>query len=329
MFADMGLRTLVIPVLAVLVTVGAAACEPVLEVPPSTTTVPNAPTTTTTAAQVPPRLIGGDEFGGSKLDGARWKAYSSTYGNSGGGSKHCLTPSNVALSDGTLKITSKRQATTCPDGSVQPYSSGFIGSRDVGRFYPLEGTFTVRAKVPHAQGIWPAFWLRHRNGASVAEVDVMEMFHSQTPGKASHALHLDGKINSANGSFPLETPTAAPGWHEFSVRIDRLDGDKDGASDDVRFDFSIDGKATLNYVDLNPRWVNTADPAATWDVALNTAVDGRWVGSPDGVLGQLDQLGRCSLSGIYPNCSSTGLRQVDWSKPVVFEVDWVRVQALA
>jgi hypothetical protein len=149
------------------------------------------------------------------------------------------------------------------------------------------------------------------------------------PGKASHALHLDGEVNSSNRSFALESPTATPGWHEFSVRIDRLDGDKDGASDDVRFDFSIDGKATLSYVDLNPRWVNAADPAATWDVALNTAVDGRWVGSPDGQLGRLDQLGRCSLSGTYPNCSSTGLRQVDWSKPVVFEVDWVRIQALA
>lgn len=329
MFADMRLRTLVSPVLALLVAVGAAACEPVPEVPTSTTTVSNAPTTTTTEAPAPPRLIGGDEFGGSKLDASRWKAYSSTYGNSGGGSKHCLTPANVSVSGGTLKITSKRQATTCPDGSTQPYSSGFIGSREAGRFYPLEGTFTVRAKVPHAQGIWPAFWLRHRNGAGVAEVDILEVFHSQVPGKASHALHLDGEVNSSNRSFALESPTATPGWHEFSVRIDRLDGDKDGASDDVRFDFSIDGKATLSYVDLNPRWVNAADPAATWDVALNTAVDGRWVGSPDGQLGRLDQLGRCSLSGTYPNCSSTGLRQVDWSKPVVFEVDWVRIQALA
>ena len=324
MFADMRLRTLVSPVLALLVAVGAAACEPV-----TTTTTTTTPTTTTTEAPTPPRIIGGDEFGGSTLDASRWKAYSSTYGNSGGGSKHCLTPSNVSVSDGTLKITSKRQATTCPDGSTQPYSSGFIGSREAGRFYPLEGTFTVRAKVPHAQGIWPAFWLRHRNGAGVAEVDILEVFHSQVPGKASHALHLDGEVNSSNRSFALESPTATPGWHEFSVRIDRLDGDKDGASDDVRFDFSIDGKATLSYVDLNPRWVNAADPAATWDVALNTAVDGRWVGSPDGQLGRLDQLGRCSLSGTYPNCSSTGLRQVDWSRPVVFEVDWVRVQALA
>lgn len=329
MFADMRLRTLVSPVLALLVAVGAAACEPVPEVPTSTTTVSNAPTTTTTEAPAPPRLIGGDEFGGSKLDASRWKAYSSTYGNSGGGSKHCLTPANVSVSGGTLKITSKRQATTCPYGSTQPYSSGFIGSREAGRFYPLEGTFTVRAKVPHAQGIWPAFWLRHRNGSSVAEVDILESFHSQAPGRATHALHLDGKINAANRATWFEAPTATPGWHTFSVRIDRLDGDSDGARDDVRFDFSIDGKATLSYVNLNPRWVNAADPAATWDIALNTAVDGRWVGSPDGPLGRLDQLRRCSLSGTYPNCSSTGLRQVDWSRPVVFEVDWVRVQALA
>lgn len=319
MFAVMGLRTFATPVLAVLVAVGAAACEP----------VPTVPTTTTTTIPAPsPRLIGGDEFDGTKLDVTKWKPYSGVYGNSGGGSKHCLTPSNVVVSGGTLKITSKRQPTTCSDQSVQPYSSGFVGSREAGRFYPLEGTFTVRAKVPHGQGVWPAFWLRHRNGASVAEVDILESFHAQAPGKVSQVLHLDGEINTANQATWFETPTAAPGWHTFSVRIDRLDGDSDGAVDDVRFDFSVDGKTTHGFVDLNPRWVSAAPSTATWDVSINTAVDGRWVGNPDGELGRLDQVRRCSLSGTYPACSSKGLRRIDWSAPVVFEVDWLRVEDL-
>ena len=150
MFADMRLRVLLTPVLALGITVAAVACEPTIPTGESTTT--SAPTwTPTTAApttSVPaPRVIGGDEFDGSTLDGSKWKAYSSTYGNSGGGSRHCLTPNNVAVSGGTLKITSERESTRCPDGTVQPYSSGFIGSREVGRFYPLEGTFTVRAPV--------------------------------------------------------------------------------------------------------------------------------------------------------------------------------------
>jgi beta-glucanase (GH16 family) len=333
MFADMSLRAFLTPVLALGIAVGAVACQPTIPTGGTTTTSTptwtptTAPPTTTTVPA--PRLLGGDEFDGSRLDGSKWKAYSNTYGNSGGGSRHCLSPNNVAVSGGSLKITSKRQAITCSDGTVQPYSSGFIGSREVGRFYPLEGSFTVRAKVPHGQGVWPAFWLRHRNGASVAEVDILESFHAQVPGKASQVLHLDGEINTANRATWFETPTATPGWHTFSVRIDRLDGDRDGAADDVRFDFSIDGKATHGYVDLNPRWVSAADPAATWDVAINTAVDGRWVGNPDGELGRLDQIRRCSLSGTYPACSTTGLRRIDWSAPVVFEIDWLRVEALS
>lgn len=330
MFAVMRLRTILTPILAIGISVGAAACEPL---PPTgsttTTTAPTwTPTSTSTTTAPPAATVVGDEFGGSTLDVSKWKAYSSTYGNSGGGSRHCLTPNNVAVSNGTLKITSQRQATRCPDGSTQPFSSGFVGSREVGRYYPLEGTFTVRAKVPHGQGIWPAFWLRHRNGAGVAEVDILESFHAQAPGKASQVLHLDGEVNTANRATWFETPTATPGWHTFSVRIDRLDGDRDGAADDVRFDFLVDGKATHSYVDVNPRWVSAASPAATWDVAINTAVDGRWVGNPDGELGRLDQIRRCSLSGTYPACSTTGLRRIDWSAPVVFEIDWLRVETL-
>ena len=323
MFATMRPRPVLIFLLAASIVGSAAACEPQSPLPPA------GETTITTAVTEPVHgLLGGDEFDGASLDASKWGAYSSTYGNSGGGSRHCLTPDNVEVSGGSLKITSDREQTRCPDGSVQPYSSGFIGSRDAGRYYPLEATFTVRAKVPHGQGIWPAFWLRHRNGAGVAEVDILESFHAQVPGKATQVLHLDGEVNTANRSSWFENPTATPGWHTFSVRIERLDGDRDGSRDDVRFDFSIDGDPTHSYVDLDPKWLWASDPSATWDIALNTAVDGRWVGNPDGELGRLDQIRRCSLRGTYPDCSSTGLRRVDWSKSVVFEVDWVRVEAL-
>ena len=316
------LRSALVPTLAVAVGLALAACEPA-------TTPPTVPTTVSTTVTPTPLTIGGDEFHGTGLDASRWRAYSGTYGNAGGGSRHCLAPSNVTVADDVLRITSERTPTPCADGSVQPYRSGFIGSREAGRYYPLEGTFTVRAKVPHAQGIWPAVWLRHRNGAGVAEVDLLESFHAQAPGRVSQVLHLDGKVNVANRATFFESPTPTPGWHTFAVRIDRLDGDGDGREDDVRFDFSVDGRATHGHLDVDPRWLAAADPAATWDVAINTAVDGRWVGDPDGALGRLDQIGRCSISGQYPDCSATGIRRVDWSRPVTFEIDWVRVDALA
>ena len=32
-----------------------------------------------------------------------------------------------------------------------------IGSREVGKYYAGYARFEIRAKVPHAQGLWPAF----------------------------------------------------------------------------------------------------------------------------------------------------------------------------
>lgn len=306
---------------------GLLGCQPTPPVTVPGTTTPAAPTTTapptTTTAPATPRL--GDEFDGAGLDATRWRAEHSTYGNAGGGSRHCLLPTNVVVAGGSLRITSSKAQTRCPDGSVQPYSSGLVGSRGVGRYYPLEATFAIRAKVPAAQGIWPAFWLRHRNGASVAEVDILESFHSQVPGRATQSLHLDGVTNTATRSTPFETPSATPGWHEFAVAIRRVADPSAPGLPAVRFDFSIDGRPTHSYVDVDPAWLKGTDPTSAWDVALNTAVDGRWVGDPDGALGRLDQISRCSLSGTYPACSSTGLRRVDWTAPVVFEIDWLRV----
>ncbi len=288
-------------------------------------------TLTATAAcePAPPIPVGGDEFDGTTIDPARWLAYAGTYGNSGGGSRHCLTPGNVAVRDGMARITARRGPVACADGSVQPYTSGFLGSRDVGRYQPLEGTFAIRARVPAAQGIWPAFWLRHRAGAGVAEVDVLELFHAQVPGKVTQTLHLDGRANVAKRSTWFEQPSATPGWHEFSVRIDVIDVAGSGAAPDVRFDFAVDGTTTFSHVDLDPAWPARADPSATWDLAVNIAVDGRWVGDPDGVLGRLDQLGRCAQPGTYPACPATGIRRVDWSHPPTFDIDWIRVTPLA
>ncbi|MCU1499369.1 MAG: hypothetical protein JWM47_3322, partial [Acidimicrobiales bacterium] len=74
-------------------------------------------------------------------------------------------------------------------------------------------------------------------------------------------------------------------------------------------------------------WTDT-DPAATWDIALNQAVGGNWVGGPDDTLGYLRDVNRCSLGGTAPNgCLTTGLRRVNWSAPgsTTYQVDYVRV----
>lgn len=290
--------------LTIVASLGLVACEPEPPTPP------------------PPgdwTLVGGDEFDGTSVDPARWRVYHNTYGD-GNNEMACLTPDNVAVSGGSLKITARQEQVRCPNGSVRRYSSGFLGSREVGVYHPRYARFEMRAKVPHAQGLWPAFWLCHRNGSSTAEVDILEYLHILTPGRGDAALHLDGSKNTSKRGVGFEAPDGASGWHMWAVEISP---DPSG----VRFEFFLDGARFHSYVDTEHRWT-AADPAATWDIAVNLAVGGRWAGDPDGPLGYLPDLGRCSIGGTPPDrCTTTGINRADWTDPeaTTYEIDYVRV----
>ena len=328
--------------------VGLAACQPLP--PDSTGTTPNpppgnvttttqgpvyattttvAPTTTTTA---PPtnnggittpagwKYSGGDEFNGSTVDASKWSEYHNTYGD-GNKELECNSPDNADVSGGALKIQAKKQTVTCPGGAVRSYTTAFLGSREVGKYYPKYARFEMRAKLPHAQGLWPAFWLRHRNGAGVAEVDIMEYFHSQVPGKATQTLHLDGRTNLSKKTTAFEQPTLSPGWHTWAVDIL-----PDPAG--VRFTFYVDGTAVHTYVDTQHNWAEAGTASGTWDIALNMAVGGNWTGAPDDTLGVLRNINRCSISGTFPTtCSTSGIKRVDWANPAstTYDIDYVRV----
>jgi beta-glucanase (GH16 family) len=228
-----------------------------------------------------------------------------------------LTPNNLSVGGGTLKITAKRETLTCPNGSVRSFSSGFIGTRETGTYFPVPGYYEIRAKLPHAQGMWPAFWLRHRNGSSTAEVDVMEYFHSQVPGKTTQTLHLDGVSNVSKKTSFVETPSTTPGWHTWGAAIEPVEGG-------WRFTMYTDGVAVHSYTDTAASWASKAPSEAMFDIAVNLAVGGNWVGHPDDALGVLSNLGRCAQGGTYPNaCTSTGIRRAAF--PEQYEVDYVRV----
>ncbi|MCU1372540.1 MAG: hypothetical protein JWO77_3734 [Ilumatobacteraceae bacterium] len=314
--------------------IGLAACQPAnppngstsTSTPTATTTTTTRTTTTTPSGSGSWTLIGGDEFNGPGVDAANWRALHSTYGDANL-ELACLMPGNVAVAAGQATITPRHQPVTCPGGQARSYTSGFLSARDAGRYFPLEIRVEVRAKVPHAQGLWPAAWLRHVNGASSAEVDIMEYFHSAVPGRTTQTLHLDGRTNVAKATTAIEAPGAPSAWHVWAVEISRTDADGDGIRDDVSFRFLTDGAETLRYTDTRHGWAGSGDPRRTWDVALNLAVGGRWVGRPDGALGVLEDLGRCAQTGTPPACRTTGINRVDWAAPSAnaYAVDYVRV----
>ena len=87
--------------------------------------------------------------------------------------------------------------------------------------------------------------LRHRDGSSIAEVDVMEYFHSQVPGKTSATLHLDRTYNVSKKTAFFEAPTTNPGWHTWAVEIVPV-------SNGVKFTFFLDGNAIQRVLGIRP-----------------------------------------------------------------------------
>jgi len=282
----------------------------------------------------PPVLAGwdvnfADEFDGDSLNTNNWARYHNTYGD-GNRELACLTPNNVTVADGSMKITSKKEQVTCPNGSVRQYTSGFVGSREAGKYHSLYGRYEMRAKIPHGQGVWPAFWLRHRSGSGVAEIDIMEYFHSQVPGKATQTLHFPSTIgrNVAKKSTFFEAPVQGTGeWHTYAVEIEPVVG-SDGSTD-VRFRFYIDSTKTLEYVNTKPEAWNQANANGSWDIALNTAVGGTWNGDPEKQLGYLPFANKCSLTYQTPvdndptTCPTNGIHYA--KMPAEYVVDYVRV----
>lgn len=292
----------------------------------TTTSTTSSTTTTTTAAPAGWTLYWSDEFNGTAVNTSRWKPYANNYG-AGNNEMQCNLPANASVSGGSLRITGKRETVSCPGAGTYDYTSAFLGSRDTGTYYPLYGRFEIRARVPHGQGLWPGFWLRHRLGSSTAEVDVVELFHNQVPGKVTQTLHFPKSVGysvSKRSSF-FETPpaTTTGTWHTFGVEIEPA------GTDDIRFTFLVDGTAVNTYTNTDAgSWIDAVDKQAAWDMAVNMSIGGKWVGHPEQNLGYLPDVNLCGLSYKAPtagpgSCPTTGIQLAKLS--ALYEVDWVRV----
>jgi hypothetical protein len=267
-------------------------------------------------------LIFADEFNGTAVNTANWRAYYNTYGD-GNNEEACLTPNNAVVSNGTLKIIANREQITCPGQPVDSFSSAFLSSRDAGKYYPKFAKYEIRAKLPHAQGLWPAFWLRHKNGSAIAEVDIMEYFHAQVPGKSSATIHLDRIINIAKKTTDFEPPTVSPGWHTWAVEMTPVSV----GSQDVKFNFLLDGQSYFTYTPTQQDWAKAVDSNQMFDIAINMAVGGNNIGHPDDELGWSRYLNMClkPYRGSQP-CNGSGIMRASF--PAVYEIDYVRVHKL-
>lgn len=250
-------------------------------------------------------------------------------------------------SDGTNYAT---PMTGLPAGS-RPFTSGMLSTRDAApkRYFPLFGRFEIRARVPFGQGLLPAFWLRRIQGASWGEVDIMEYFGSYKPGYSKFSLHFPNTIGvnaTQQTKFFEAAVPGSSGWHTWDVEIRPSHTNADPLQDPIVFTSFLDGAQAATYTltdvqsirDLHMIDRSTGQPIdpdhpnLSWDVCVNMAVGGKWVGQPDQQLGYLPIVNRCSLNQKAPpgndgtQCSTTGLFFSEL--PATYEVDYVRVYDL-
>jgi hypothetical protein len=240
-----------------------------------------------------------DEFEGSALNTSVWSAYHSTYGD-GNFELQCYKPTNATVGGGLLTLTAKQEDYRCPTWSSElgfrtpnrQYTSAFLGTRENNHFFPRFGYYEARLRFPRQRGLWPAFWLRHRDGSNVVEIDAMESFPAQAPNGVSTTIHYTPRYNVWRGYVSLGSAAASPEWLVVGVSIlPRNDGE-------VEIAYYYDGQIvqrTGGLVTPTPfRTGLCADGSCfsaeaferhpgqgLFDIALNLGIGGFDAGNPD------------------------------------------------
>ncbi len=221
-------------------------------------------------------LIFADEFSGSSLDRSKWDACY-PWGNEGGyggfhGTGNCYNrstgetqlylPENITVSDGTLKLTAKRETVT-RNSKTFSYTSGMIASHPEfgGGFTTRYGYLEASIKMPKGKGLWPAFWTLPYPVSWPPEIDITEVLGDSI---TTHRMHYhytgsDGRNASVGKNYV--GPDLSADFHTYAV--DWRPG---------LITWYFDGKEVFRTTQSV-----TDDPMY---LLLNLAVDG-WAGTPD------------------------------------------------
>ncbi|MDC6350926.1 family 16 glycosylhydrolase [Zeaxanthinibacter sp. PT1] len=169
-----------------------------------------------------PSIVWQDEFSGNTLDTSKWNYQigdGCAEGICGWGNNELQSyqEANVAVSNGTLKITAQKERIR---GSQ--YTSGRINSKGKGDF--TYGRFEASIKLPAGDGLWPAFWMLSTNEPyggwpQSGEIDIME-FVASTPDEILGYIHYGDPYpnNQSQGNkYTLSNGVFTDNFHEFAI----------------------------------------------------------------------------------------------------------------
>ncbi len=215
-------------------------------------------------------LLWHDEFTDEGLDP---NTYTHERGDHGWGNEelqnYTASPDNSFLREGKLHIVAREEG-------IGNYTSARIITKD--KFSFNFGRVDIRAKVPTAQGIWPATWMLGSNFSEVGwpacgEIDIMELVGFE-PGTIHGTAHWgqQGWNYSIHEGRAKSLPAGekySDEFHVFSIEWQR-----------DRIDWLMDDEP---YFTLTKNFVAPETYRFNQDffLILNVAVGGKWPGYPD------------------------------------------------
>ena len=240
--------------------------------------------------------IWADEFNGSGVDGSNWNVVTDVHVNNEQ-QQYTTSGQNIAVNNGTLKLTARYQPT-----NGYPYTSGRLESGGKRQF--THGAVEARIKMPVGPGLWPAFWMLGNDIGSVGwpscgELDIME--NVGYGDWISAALHGPGY----SGANPIDAGRHYPNSSVSNFHTYRTEYSP------TEIKWLLDGVLvkTVSKSQVTSRGAWVYDKPLF--IILNLAVGGAY---PQGVNG---------ASSPYPGVPQSTADLIR-NSPQTMEVDWVR-----
>lgn len=163
-------------------------------------------------------LVWSEEFNiAGAPDASKW-GYDIGTGSNGWGNNelqyYTNRTDNVIVSNGTLKITAKKE-----NFSGSAYTSTRLLSKD--KFSFKYGKVEARAKLPIGIGTWPAIWMLGNNISTVGwpgcgEIDIMEHVGRQQ-NKIYGTLHYPGRSGGNADGATIDIPNVSTEFHKYTM----------------------------------------------------------------------------------------------------------------
>ena len=213
-------------------------------------------------------IVWHDEFDGPELNRANWNF---DIGGSGWGNAEWQAytdkPENIRIENGMLVIEA-REDPSLPAG--RPYSSARIKTQGLHSW--KYGRIEARMKLPHGQGIWPAFWMlgdNNKGWPASGKIDILE-FIGKTPDTIYATVHAPGYSggNGVGSSLVVSGESLKNDFHVYAI---------EWQENEIRWLFDEPEYFKLTPADVPAEWIFDHE----FFIIMNLAVGGRWPGYPD------------------------------------------------